>query len=336
MLRLSLSAVAGKGGIAVPQRSLTNSAVAKEYFDKILIANRGEIALRVMRSAKKLGIKTVAVHSDVDTNALHAVTADEKFLLGPAPSTQSYLDISRYEEAIRATGAQAVHPGYGFLSENNEFARRLEAMGVAFIGPGSKAISVMGDKIESKVCANNANVNTIPGYNGEVNDVDHAIKIANEVGYPVMIKASAGGGGKGMRVARNDAETVEGYRLAKDEALSSFNDDRLLIERFVVNPRHIEVQVLADSHGNCVYLNERECSIQRRNQKVVEEAPSTFVDPEMRKAMGEQAVALAKAVDYQSAGTVEFLVDADKNFFLSGNEHPAASGTSHHRAHHRR
>ncbi|EGD80548.1 propionyl Coenzyme A carboxylase [Salpingoeca rosetta] len=285
-------------------------------FDKILIANRGEIACRVIRSCKKLGISTVAVHSDVDAEAMHVRMADEKFLLGPAPSAESYLREDRIIEAIQLTGAQAVHPGYGFLSENKHFAMRLQELGVAFIGPNAHAIEIMGDKIESKICAENAGVNIIPGYSGVVNDADHAVEIANQIGYPVMIKASAGGGGKGMRVAWNDKETREGFRMSSQEAKASFGDDRLLIEKFIDEPRHIEIQVLADTHGNTVYLNERECSIQRRNQKVIEEAPSTFLDEATRKAMGEQACALARAVDYVSAGTVEFLVDSQRNFYF--------------------
>uniref|UniRef100_A0A673G8F8 Propionyl-CoA carboxylase alpha chain, mitochondrial n=1 Tax=Sinocyclocheilus rhinocerous TaxID=307959 RepID=A0A673G8F8_9TELE len=297
-------------------------------FDKILIANRGEIACRVIKTCKKMGIKTVAVHSDVDSSAVHVKMADEAVCVGPAPTSKSYLNMDAIMNAIKQTGAQAVHPGYGFLSENKEFAKRLEAEGVTFIGPDTHAIQAMGDKIESKLIAKAAKVNTIPGFDGVVKDAEEAVKIAGEIGYPVMIKASAGGGGKGMRIAWNDEETREGFRFSSQEAASSFGDDRLLIEKFIDNPRHIEIQVLADKHGNALWLNERECSIQRRNQKVVEEAPSTFLDPDTRRAMGEQAVSLAKAVKYSSAGTVEFLVDTKKNFyFLEMNtrlqvEHP--------------
>ncbi|KAM8977477.1 propionyl-CoA carboxylase alpha chain [Pelodytes ibericus] len=288
----------------------------EKTFDKILIANRGEIACRVMKTCRKMGIKTVAVHSDVDAAAVHVKMADEAVCVGPAPTSKSYLNMDAIMEAIKRTGAQAVHPGYGFLSENKEFARRLAAESVTFIGPDTHAIQAMGDKIESKLLAKNAKVNTIPGFDGVVKDADEAVRIAREIGYPVMIKASAGGGGKGMRIAWDEEETREGFRFSAQEAASSFGDDRLLIEKFIDNPRHIEIQVLADKHGNGIWLNERECSIQRRNQKVVEEAPSTFLDPETRRAMGEQAVALAKAVNYSSAGTVEFLVDSRKNFFF--------------------
>ncbi len=297
-------------------------------FEKILIANRGEIACRVMKSARKMGIATVAVYSDADRNALHVQMADEAVHIGPAPANQSYIVIDRVMEAIRKTGAQAVHPGYGFLSENMKFAQALEAEGVAFIGPPSKAIEAMGDKITSKKIAAEAGVNTVPGYMGLIADAEKAVKISQQIGYPVMIKASAGGGGKGMRIAWTDAEAREGFQSSKNEAASSFGDDRIFIEKFVTQPRHIEIQVLADQHGNCVYLFERECSIQRRNQKVLEEAPSPFLDEATRKAMGEQAVALAKAVGYTSAGTVEFIVDGQKNFyFLEMNtrlqvEHP--------------
>lgn len=300
----------------------------EKTFEKLLIANRGEIACRVIKTCKKMGIKTVAIHSDVDANAVHVKMADEAVCVGPAPTSKSYLNMDAIMEVIKKTRAQAVHPGYGFLSENKEFARRLAAEGVTFIGPDTHAIQAMGDKIESKLLAKNAKVNTIPGFDGVVKDADEAVRIAREIGYPVMIKASAGGGGKGMRIAWDDEETREGFRFSSQEAASSFGDDRLLIEKFIDNPRHIEIQVLADKHGNALWLNERECSIQRRNQKVVEEAPSTFLDPETRRAMGEQAVALAKAVKYSSAGTVEFLVDSSKNFyFLEMNtrlqvEHP--------------
>ncbi|KAK2818076.1 hypothetical protein Q7C36_022009 [Tachysurus vachellii] len=300
----------------------------EKTFDKILIANRGEIACRVIKTCKKMGIRTVAVHSDVDSSAVHVKMADEAVCVGPAPTSKSYLNMDAIMDAIRNTGAQAVHPGYGFLSENKEFARRLAADGVTFIGPDTHAIQAMGDKIESKLIAKAAKVNTIPGYDGVVKNADEAVKIAQEIGYPVMIKASAGGGGKGMRISWNDEETREGFRFSSQEAASSFGDDRLLIEKYIDNPRHIEIQVLADKHGNALWLNERECSIQRRNQKVVEEAPSTFLDSATRRAMGEQAVSLAKAVKYSSAGTVEFLVDSKKNFyFLEMNtrlqvEHP--------------
>ncbi|KAF4118701.1 propionyl-CoA carboxylase alpha chain, mitochondrial [Onychostoma macrolepis] len=288
----------------------------EKTFDKILIANRGEIACRVIKTCKKMGIKTVAVHSDVDSSAVHVKMADEAVCVGPAPTSKSYLNMDAIMNAIKQTGAQAVHPGYGFLSENKEFAKRLAAEGVTFIGPDTHAIQAMGDKIESKLIAKAAKVNTIPGFDGVVKDAEEAVKIAGEIGYPVMIKASAGGGGKGMRIAWNNEETREGFRFSSQEAASSFGDDRLLIEKFIDNPRHIEIQVLADKHGNALWLNERECSIQRRNQKVVEEAPSTFLDPDTRRAMGEQAVSLAKAVKYSSAGTVEFLVDSKKNFFF--------------------
>uniref|UniRef100_A0A8C5GAP5 Propionyl-CoA carboxylase alpha chain, mitochondrial n=1 Tax=Gouania willdenowi TaxID=441366 RepID=A0A8C5GAP5_GOUWI len=308
--------------------SLSLSLSLSQTFDKILIANRGEIACRVIKTCKKMGIKTVAVHSDVDSSAVHVKMADEAICVGPAPTNKSYLNMDAIMNAIRTTGAQAVHPGYGFLSENKEFAKRLNAEGVTFIGPDTHAIQAMGDKIESKLIAKAAKVNTIPGFDGVVKTADEAVQIAQDIGYPVMIKASAGGGGKGMRIAWNEEETREGFRFSSQEAASSFGDDRLLIEKYIDNPRHIEIQVLADKHGNALWLNERECSIQRRNQKVVEEAPSTFLDGETRRAMGEQAVQLAKAVQYSSAGTVEFLVDSGKNFyFLEMNtrlqvEHP--------------
>ncbi|MEE3359722.1 MAG: acetyl/propionyl/methylcrotonyl-CoA carboxylase subunit alpha [Pseudomonadota bacterium] len=297
-------------------------------FNKILIANRGEIACRVIKTARKMGIQTVALYSDADKAALHVQMADEAVHIGPPPANQSYIVIDKVMDAIRQTGAQAVHPGYGFLSENPKFAKALEAEGVAFVGPPVKAIEAMGDKITSKKIAQEAGVSTVPGYMGLIEDADEAVKISNEIGYPVMIKASAGGGGKGMRIAWNDEEAREGFQSSKNEAASSFGDDRIFIEKFVTQPRHIEIQVLADAHGNCVYLNERECSIQRRNQKVVEEAPSPFLDEATRKAMGEQSVALAQAVGYTSAGTVEFIVDGDRNFyFLEMNtrlqvEHP--------------
>ena len=297
-------------------------------FKKILIANRGEIACRVIRTAKKLGIKTVAVYSDADRDALHVKQADEAVHIGPAPSSQSYIVIEKIIDAIRQTGADAVHPGYGFLSENSKFAEALEKEGVTFIGPPVRAIEAMGDKITSKKLAAEAKVNTVPGHMGLIEDADEAVRIASSIGYPVMIKASAGGGGKGMRIAWNEEEAREGFQSSKNEAKSSFGDDRIFIEKFVTQPRHIEIQVLGDKHGNVIYLGERECSIQRRNQKVVEEAPSPFLDAATRKAMGEQAVALAKAVGYHSAGTVEFIVDGNRNFyFLEMNtrlqvEHP--------------
>ncbi|MGH1367592.1 MAG: acetyl-CoA carboxylase biotin carboxylase subunit [Maritimibacter sp.] len=297
-------------------------------FKKILIANRGEIACRVIKSAQKMGIKTVAIYSDADRNALHVSMADEAVHIGPPPANQSYIVIDKVMDAIRQTGAEAVHPGYGFLSENAKFAEALEAEGVAFVGPPKGAIEAMGDKITSKKIAQDADVSTVPGYMGLIEDADEAVKISNEIGYPVMIKASAGGGGKGMRIAWNDEEAREGFQSSKNEAASSFGDDRIFIEKFVTQPRHIEIQVLCDAHGNGIYLAERECSIQRRNQKVIEEAPSPFLDEATRKAMGEQSVALAQAVGYTSAGTVEFIVDGDKNFyFLEMNtrlqvEHP--------------
>jgi len=297
-------------------------------FDKILIANRGEIACRVIKTARKMGIKTVAIYSDADRNALHVEMADEAVHIGPPPANQSYIVIDRVMEAIKTTGAQAVHPGYGFLSENPKFAEALAAANVAFIGPPVGAIESMGDKITSKKIAQEAGVSTVPGYMGLIENADEAVKISQQIGYPVMIKASAGGGGKGMRIAWNDEEAREGFQSSKNEAANSFGDDRIFIEKFVTQPRHIEIQVLADAHGNCIYLNERECSIQRRNQKVVEEAPSPFLDAATRKAMGEQSCALAQAVGYASAGTVEFIVDGDRNFyFLEMNtrlqvEHP--------------
>jgi propionyl-CoA carboxylase alpha chain len=297
-------------------------------FKKILIANRGEIACRVIKTARKMGIQTVAVYSDADRGALHVAMADEAIHIGPPPANQSYIVIDRIMGAIKASGAEAVHPGYGFLSENPRFAATLEAAGVAFIGPPVKAIEAMGDKITSKKIAQAAGVSTVPGYMGLIADAEEAATISDQIGYPVMIKASAGGGGKGMRIAWNPQEAREGFESSKNEAANSFGDDRIFIEKFVTQPRHIEIQVLADLHGNAVYLHERECSIQRRNQKVVEEAPSPFLDPETRKAMGEQSVALAKAVGYASAGTVEFIVDGNRNFyFLEMNtrlqvEHP--------------
>ncbi|MCW1920376.1 acetyl/propionyl/methylcrotonyl-CoA carboxylase subunit alpha [Rhodobacter sp. KR11] len=297
-------------------------------FKKILIANRGEIACRVIKTAKKMGIATVAVYSDADRNALHVKMADEAVHIGPSPANQSYIVIDKILDAVRQTGAEAVHPGYGFLSENRAFAAALEAEGVVFIGPPSSAIEQMGDKITSKKIAQEAGVSTVPGYMGLIDTPDQAAEIAAQIGYPVMIKASAGGGGKGMRIAWDDAEAREGFDSSRNEAKASFGDDRIFIEKFVTQPRHIEIQVLADKHGSTLYLNERECSIQRRNQKVIEEAPSPFLDAATRKAMGEQACALAKAVGYTSAGTVEFIVDGNRNFyFLEMNtrlqvEHP--------------
>ncbi len=297
-------------------------------FKKILIANRGEIACRVIKTARKMGIKTVAVYSEADKDALHVEMADEAVFIGPPPSTQSYLLIDRIVQACKDTGAEAVHPGYGFLSERPAFCEALEKEGIVFIGPKVKAIEAMGDKITSKKLAKEAGVSTVPGYTEIIKNPQEAVEIAASIGYPVMIKASAGGGGKGMRIAWNDAECTDGFERATNEARSSFGDDRVFIEKYIVEPRHIEIQVLGDSHGNIVYLGERECSLQRRNQKVIEEAPSPFLDEATRKAMGEQAVMLARAVDYQSAGTVEFIVDAKRNFyFLEMNtrlqvEHP--------------
>jgi len=297
-------------------------------FNKILIANRGEIACRVIATAKKMGIATVAVYSDADKEARHVQLADEAVRLGPPPSRESYLLGDAIIAAAQATGAQAIHPGYGFLSENEDFARKVEEAGLVFIGPKHYSIAAMGDKIASKKLANEAKVSTIPGYNEPIQSPDEAVGIAQKIGYPVMIKASAGGGGKGLRVAFNDKECFEGFTSCRNEARNSFGDDRVFMEKFVQEPRHIEIQVLGDSHGNVIYLNERECSIQRRHQKVIEEAPSPFISEATRKAMGEQAVALAKAVKYQSAGTVEFVVGKDQDFyFLEMNtrlqvEHP--------------
>ncbi len=297
-------------------------------FDKILIANRGEIACRVIRTARKMGIRTVAVYSDADRDALHVAMADEAVHIGAPPSRESYLALDKIIAACRQTGAQAVHPGYGFLSENEEFARRVEEEGIVFIGPKHASIAAMGDKIASKKLASDAKVNTIPGYNAPIDTPQQAVEIAQGIGYPVMIKASAGGGGKGLRVAFNDRDVHDGFTSCRNEARASFGDDRVFIEKFVEEPRHIEIQVLGDAHGHVVYLWERECSIQRRHQKVIEEAPSPFLDEATRQAMGEQAVALAKAVNYQSAGTVEFVVGKDRSFyFLEMNtrlqvEHP--------------
>jgi propionyl-CoA carboxylase alpha chain len=297
-------------------------------FKKILIANRGEIACRVIRTAGRMGIRTVAVYSDADKDALHVARADEAVRLGPPPAAESYLAIDRIVAACRQTGAEAVHPGYGFLAENERFATALAAAGIAFIGPNVEAIAGMGDKIASKKLAQKAAVNTIPGFTDVIRDADHAAAVARKVGYPVMIKASAGGGGKGLRIARSDAEARDGFASCRNEARAAFGDDRVFIEKFIEQPRHIEVQVLGDAHGNILHLWERECSIQRRHQKVLEEAPSPFLDDKTRAAMGKQAVALAKAVNYRSAGTVEFVVGADRSFyFLEMNtrlqvEHP--------------
>ncbi len=297
-------------------------------FSKILIANRGEIACRVIATARRMGIATVAVYSEADRDARHVELADEAVCIGPPPSRESYLVMDRILAACRQTGAQAVHPGYGFLSENEEFARRCEEEGIVFIGPKHRSIAAMGDKIASKKLAAQARVSTIPGWNEAIDSPEHAVEIARGIGFPVMIKASAGGGGKGLRVAWNDKEAFEGFGSCRNEARNSFGDDRVFIEKFIEEPRHIEIQVLGDAHGNCVYLWERECSIQRRHQKVIEEAPSPFISEATRRAMGEQAVALAKAVQYQSAGTVEFVVGRDEGFyFLEMNtrlqvEHP--------------
>ncbi len=297
-------------------------------FKKILIANRGEIACRVIKTARRMGIATVAVYSEADRDSLHVLAADESVCIGPAASKESYLAIDKIIAACKQTGAEAVHPGYGFLSENQDFSKRLEEAGIIFIGPKHYSVAAMGDKIESKKLAIKARVNTIPGYNDAIADAKQAVEIAKGIGYPVMIKASAGGGGKGLRVAFNDAEAAEGFDSCRNEAKVAFGDDRIFIEKFVEGPHHIEIQLIADAHGNTVYLLERECSIQRRHQKVIEEAPSPFIDDTIRKAMGEQAVALAKAVKYQSAGTVEFVVGSDKSFyFLEMNtrlqvEHP--------------
>jgi propionyl-CoA carboxylase alpha chain len=297
-------------------------------FKRILIANRGEIACRVIKTARRMGIETVAVYSDADKDALHVEMADQAVPIGPAPAAESYLVIDRIVEAARRSGAEAVHPGYGFLSEREAFPRALEAAGIVFIGPHARAIAAMGDKIESKKAAAAAKVSTVPGHLGVIEDEKQAVRIAEEIGFPVMIKASAGGGGKGMRIAHSRAAVAEGFARARSEAKSSFGDDRVFIEKFITDPRHIEIQVLGDKHGNVVHLGERECSIQRRNQKVVEESPSPLLDPATRQKMGEQAVALAKAVGYDSAGTVEFVAGQDKSFyFLEMNtrlqvEHP--------------
>jgi len=297
-------------------------------FSKILIANRGEIACRVIKTARRMGIGTVAVFSEADRDALHVEMADEAVFVGPAPAAQSYLVIEKIVEACRQTGAEAVHPGYGFLSERAAFAEALASAGITFIGPNPKAIEAMGDKIESKKFANAAKVSTVPGFLGVIESPEEAVRIADDIGYPVMIKASAGGGGKGMRIAYSAAEVAEGFARARSEAASSFGDDRVFVEKFITDPRHVEIQVIGDKHGNVVYLGERECSIQRRNQKVIEEAPSPLLDEATRRRMGEQAVALAKAVNYDSAGTVEFVAGQDRSFyFLEMNtrlqvEHP--------------
>src|SRR5216684_3796665 len=297
-------------------------------FKRILIANRGEIACRVIRTARRLGLATVAVYSEADRDALHVEMADEAVPIGPPPAAESYLVIEKIVDACKKTGAEAVHPGYGFLSEREAFPKALAKAGIVFIGPNPKAIAAMGDKIESKRAAAKAKVSTVPGHLGVIADAKHAVKIADEIGYPVMIKASAGGGGKGMRIAHSKAEVAEGFARARSEAKSSFGDERVFIEKFITDPRHIEIQVLGDKHGNVIYLGERECSIQRRNQKVIEEAPSPLLDAATRRTMGEQAVALAKAVGYDSAGTVEFVAGQDKSFyFLEMNtrlqvEHP--------------
>ncbi|SUW15323.1 Acetyl-/propionyl-coenzyme A carboxylase alpha chain [Brevundimonas diminuta] len=297
-------------------------------FDKILIANRGEIAVRVIKTCRRMGIKTVVVYSDADAGSLACEMADETVHIGPSPAAQSYLIQDKIVDAVKQTGAQAVHPGFGFLSENAGFARRLKAEGIAFIGPNPEAIDAMGDKITSKKFAAEAGVSTVPGHMGLIETPDEAVKIAREIGYPVMIKASAGGGGKGIRVAHSDDDMAEGFAAVKAEALNAFGDDRVFLEKFIVDPRHIEIQVLGDKHGNVIHLFERECSIQRRNQKVIEEAPSPLLDEATRAAMGAQAVALAKAVNYDSAGTVEFVAGQDKSFyFLEMNtrlqvEHP--------------
>src|SRR4051812_43823706 len=303
-------------------------------FTSLLIANRGEIACRVIKTARRMGLRTIAVYSDADREALHVKLADEAVHIGGSAARDSYLSIDRIIKACKQTGAEAVHPGYGFLSENAEFAAALDKNGIIFVGPPTKAVEAMGDKITSKKLAAAAGVSTVPGHMGLIKDAAEAVKMSRKVGYPVMIKASAGGGGKGMRIAWNDAEALEGFERSKSEAASSFGDDRIFIEKFVTEPRHIEIQLIGDQHGTVLYLNERECSIQRRNQKVIEEAPSPFLDAKTRKAMGEQAVALAKAVGYFSAGTVEFIVDKDRNFyFLKMNprlqvEHPVTELTT--------
>ena len=285
-------------------------------FKRILIANRGEIACRIIKTARKMGIETVAVYSEADKDALHVEMADTAILIGPPPAAQSYLIADKIIAACKETGAEAVHPGYGFLSERESFPTALAENGIVFIGPNAKAIAAMGDKIESKKAAAAAKVSTVPGHLGVIDNEVEAMKIADDIGYPVMIKASAGGGGKGMRIAWSQSEVAEGFARSKSEAKSSFGDDRMFIEKFIVDPRHVEIQLLGDKHGNVIYLGERECSIQRRNQKVIEEAPSPLLDEATRKKMGEQSVALAKAVGYDSAGTVEFVAGQDKSFFF--------------------
>lgn len=324
----TLSSLGSTSSCFQSSKYFNSSSSSDPPFSKILIANRGEIACRIIRTCRKMGIKTVAIHSEADANGLFVDMADEAVCVGPAASAQSYLQIERIVDAVKLTGAEAVHPGFGFLSENTHFAAALEAANVVFIGPRSHAINVMGDKIQSKEFALSAGVNCIPGDNRVIADVDECISVANTIGYPVMVKASAGGGGKGMRIAWNDSECKDAFRLATNEAKSSFGDDRLFVEKFIEQPRHVEIQILADTHGNVVYLNERDCSIQRRNQKVFEEAPSPCSTPELRKKMGEQACQLSRAVDYITAGTCEFLVDKNLDFyFLEMNtrlqvEHP--------------
>src|SRR6202162_2350551 len=297
-------------------------------FKRILIANRGEIACRIIKTARRLGIETVAVYSEADRDALHVEMADQAVPIGPPPAAQSYLSIEKIIAAAKQSGAQAVHPGYGFLSEREAFAKALAEAGIIFIGPNAGAIAAMGDKIAAKKAAARAQVSTVPGHLGIIADENEAVRIADEIGYPVMIKASAGGGGKGMRIAHGAGEVAEGFARARSEAKSSFGDDRVFIEKFITDPRHVEIQVLGDKHGNVIYLGERECSIQRRNQKVMEEAPSPLLDAATRAKMGEQAVALAKAVGYDGAGTVEFVAGQDRSFyFLEMNtrlqvEHP--------------
>ena len=283
---------------------------------KILIANRGEIACRVIKTAKKMGIKTVAVYSEADEYSKHVLEADESFYIGLAPAAESYLSIKKIIDAAKETNADAIHPGYGFLSENSKFVQRLSREKIKFIGPNVKAIKIMGDKIQSKNLAIEAKVNTIPGFNDVIKDYKHALNIANNIGYPLMIKASAGGGGKGMRIVKDKSEVKDAFQLASSEAKSSFGDDRVFIEKYIEKPRHIEIQILADKFGNVIHLCERECSIQRRHQKIIEEAPSSVVSKKLRNEMGEQAKALARAVDYQSAGTVEFIVDQKNNFIF--------------------
>lgn len=303
-------------------------------FSKILIANRGEIACRIIRTARRLGIPTVAVYSEADRESLHVDMADEAVCIGPAPSAESYLQIERIVEACRSSGSDAVHPGYGFLSENPAFPQALARAGVTFIGPPVAAVKAMGDKITSKRIAEEAGVNSVPGHLDALPDAEEAVRVARTIGYPVMLKASAGGGGKGMRIANDDDQCREGFRRARSEASSSFGDDRIFLEKFITDPRHIEIQIMADTHGNVIHLGERECSIQRRHQKVIEEAPSSFVDAQMRDAMGAQAVTLARSVDYHSAGTVEFIVGADRSFyFLEMNtrlqvEHPVTEAVT--------